>query len=109
MFSSTTMASSTTSPMASTSASSVSTLIEKPASAITPNAPTSETGITSTGMTVVRQSRRKPKMTSTTSASAMKTVLRTSSMEARMGSVLSKPMPSSMPSGMSGRMSSSRR
>ena len=103
------MASSTTRPMASTSARSVSTLMENPASAITPKAPMSETGMTMTGMSVVRQSRRKPKMTRTTSASAMKTVLRTSSMEARMGSVLSKPMPSSMPGGRSSSISATRR
>ena len=95
--------------MASTSASNVSTLIEKPASAITPKAPTSDTGMTTTGTRVVRQSRRKPKMTRMTRMSAIRIVSRTSSMDARMGSVLSNPMPISMPGGRSSLMSSTRR
>ena len=94
--------------MASTSASSVSTLIVKPASAMIPNAPMRETGITTSGTMVVRQSRKKPKMTSTTSASAIRIVSCTSRTDARIWSVWSKPMPSSMPGGRSARISSTR-
>ena len=59
MFSSMTMASSTTRPIASTIASSVSVLIVKPNRYISPNAPTSETGIVTSGMSVARRLRRK--------------------------------------------------
>ncbi len=49
MFSSMTIASSTTSPIASTRASSVSVLTVKPNAYISPNAPISETGIVTSG------------------------------------------------------------
>ena len=59
MFSSITIASSTTRPIASTIASSVSVLIVKPNKYMSPNAPTSDTGIVTIGMIVARRLRRK--------------------------------------------------
>ena len=70
MFSSTTMASSTTSPMASTSDSSVSVLMVKPAAAMMPKAPIRLTGIVTNGMIDARTVRRKTKTTSATSSMA---------------------------------------
>ena len=70
MFSAITIASSTTSPTESTTANIVSTLMEKPETHITKNAPTNDTGITTTGTSVTRQSRRNRKMISTTSRNA---------------------------------------
>ena len=67
MFSSITIASSTTSPIASTIASSVSVLIVNPNRYMSPNAPTSDTGIVTIGITVARRLRRNRKITSTTS------------------------------------------
>ena len=89
MFSVTTMASSTTSPTDKTTASMERTFMENPARYMTKNAPTRETGITTTGTSVTRQSLRKTNMMNTTRKKAMKMVLRTSLMEARMYSVLS--------------------
>ncbi len=76
--------------MASTRASSVSTLIEKPATYMMKKAPISDTGIASTGISVVRQSRRKRKITSTTRARAEKIVCWTSAIDRRMNRELSK-------------------
>ena len=95
------MASSTTRPTESTTASMVSTLIEKPAMYITKNAPISDTGITIHGTNVTRQSRRNRKMMIITSRNASYTVLFTSSIDARMNFVLSKLYVYSMSSGRS--------
>jgi len=62
IFSRTTMASSTTIPVASRSASSVRMLIEKPASQIPATVPISATGIVIAGMRVARQLSKKMKM-----------------------------------------------
>ena len=70
MFSAITIASSTTSPTESTTASIVKTLMEKPETYITKKAPTNETGMTTTGTNVTRQSRRNRKIISTTSRKA---------------------------------------
>ena len=70
MFSTTTIASSTTIPMASTMPNSVIMLIEKPIPPIMANVPMRETGIAAQGINVVRQSCRKMKMTKTTSPTA---------------------------------------
>jgi|GEM_PF-6471820 len=70
MFSVITIASSTTRPTASTTASIDSTLIEKPAMYMTKNAPTSDTGITTHGISVTRQSRRNRKIITITSKKA---------------------------------------
>jgi hypothetical protein len=59
IFSMTTIASSTTSPVASVRPKSVSVLIEKPRPFINANVPISETGIVIAGISVVRQSWRK--------------------------------------------------
>ena len=69
-FSSTTMASSTTRPMASTSPSSVSTLTEKPIRKRKKNAPMSDTGMVTNGISVARTERRNTKITSITSSTA---------------------------------------
>ena len=58
-FSSTTMASSTTRPMASTMASNVSVFTVKPNAYISPKAPTSDTGMVTMGMMVARKLRKK--------------------------------------------------
>ena len=91
MFSVITMASSTTSPTASTMASMESTLMENPARYMTKKAPMSETGITMQGTSVTRQSRRNKKIMMITSMNASYTVCLTSLIEARMNLVLSKP------------------
>ncbi len=70
MFSSTTMASSTTRPMASTSASSVSVLMVKPAAAMMPKAPIRLTGMVTIGMIDARIVRRNTNTTSATSTTA---------------------------------------
>ena len=58
-FSMTTMASSTTSPVASVMPNKVSVLIEKPSSLMKMKVPISDTGIAIAGMNVLRQSCRK--------------------------------------------------
>ncbi len=55
MFSITTIASSTTMPVARIMPKSVSVLMEKPISLMNPNAPMSETGIVIAGINVLRQ------------------------------------------------------
>lgn len=68
----------TTNPTASTTASMESTLIENTARYITKNIPISEIGITNVGMSVMRQSLRKTKITKITNKKAMTTVVCTS-------------------------------
>jgi hypothetical protein len=75
MFSSTTIASSTTRPMASTRASSVRVLMVKPARAISANEPIRLTGMVTSGMIDARSVRRKTKTTSATSTTASATVV----------------------------------
>jgi hypothetical protein len=75
MFSSTTMASSTTRPIARTSASSVSVFTVKPASAIIEKAPIKLTGIVTSGMIDARKVRRNTNTTSATSTTASATVV----------------------------------
>ena len=70
MFSVITIASSTTRPTESTTASIERTLIEKPARYMRKNVPMSETGITMQGMSVTRQFRRKRKMMMMTNTKA---------------------------------------
>ena len=69
-FSTTTMASSTTMPTASTRPNSVRLLIEKPSAAITAKVPTSDTGIAMIGMIAGRQPCRNTSTTMTTSTIA---------------------------------------
>ena len=83
MFSITTIASSTTMPVASTMPNSVSVLIEKPSSFTKANVPTSETGIVIAGMIVLRQFCRNRNITATTSAIASASVIITSMIDSR--------------------------
>jgi hypothetical protein len=83
MFSMTTIASSTTKPVAMTSAIRVRLLMEKPAKYMTPKVPTSESGTATLGIAVAAALRRKRKMTSTTSAIAKASSIFTSLTEAR--------------------------
>ncbi len=69
-FSTTTMASSTTMPTASTRPNSVRLLIENPSAAITAKVPTSDTGIAMIGMIAGRQPCRNTSTTMTTSSIA---------------------------------------
>ena len=70
MFSSMTMASSTTRPIANTNASKVSVLMVKPASAINAKVPIRLTGMVMMGMMDARKVRKNTKMTSATSNTA---------------------------------------
>ena len=83
MFSSTTMASSTTKPVATVSAISERLSSVKPAKYITPNVPISDSGTATLGMIAARPLRRNRKTTSTTSAIEITIVLSTSRTEAR--------------------------
>ena len=78
------MASSTTRPIASTIASSVSVLMVKPKAYISANAPIRLTGIVTSGISVARSERRKTKITSTTSTTASPMVVNTALIDSRM-------------------------
>src|SRR5580658_1238204 len=80
-FSTTTMASSTTMPMASTKPNNDKLLMEKPKASITPKVPTRETGTATRGMMEARQVCRKTMTTMTTSNIASSSVCTTASME----------------------------
>ena len=87
--STTTIASSTTMPMASTRPSSDSTLIEKPSIGKKMNAPISETGTVTSGIRVARQFWRKTKTTRMTRTTASNSVWTISLMPSATGSVVS--------------------
>ena len=89
VFSTTTIASSTTSPMASTMARRVIRLMLKPMMSMNPSAPMSDRGIVTTGMRTGRQEKRKSAITIITSATACQIVVTTSSMDSWMKSVSS--------------------
>ncbi len=91
MFSMTTIASSTTRPVASVRPNSVSVLIEKPSAFIRPNVPISETGIVIAGISVVRHDCRNRKTTATTSRIEIASVLSTSRIDSDTNGVASKP------------------
>ena len=74
-FSTTTIASSTTMPIASTRPNSVSMLSEKPKAKSTASVPISETGIATIGTIAMRHDCRKTMMTMTTSTIASRIVL----------------------------------
>src|SRR5574343_371255 len=78
IFSVTTIPSSTTSPVAKTIASSVSTLILKPAMYMMKNAPTKDTGISINGRKAMLQFLKNTYTTNTTSKSATTSVSSTS-------------------------------
>ncbi len=105
MFSSTTMASSTTSPVASTSARSVRMLTENPASQIAATVPISATGSVTAGISVARMSVRNSQMIATTSTVAISSVDTTSSMAPRTKVASSDVTDSVTSGGRSGRMS----
>ncbi len=88
--STTTMASSTTSPIASTSANSVRVLIEKPSATNSVNVPRSDTGTASMGISVARQLSRKMNTTSSTRAAAMNSVICTSLIDSATNSEVSR-------------------
>ena len=75
------IASSTTRPIASTSASRVSRLIEKPNSSITAKVPISDSGIVTTGITTERGEPRKANTTSVTISTVSASVRSTSWIE----------------------------
>ena len=80
-FSITTIASSTTKPVANVMPNSVSELMEKLKSLMNANVPISETGIVTAGMMVARQSSRNRKMTVMTMKTAIASVDNTSRIE----------------------------
>ena len=82
-FSTTTIASSTTMPIASTRPNSDSALIEKPNASISANVPMIDTGTASSGMIDARQVCRNTITTITTSASASSSVSITALIESR--------------------------
>ena len=88
-FSTTTIASSTTMPMASTSPNSDRLLIENPNASIRPNVPTIEIGTASSGMIEARQVCRNSTTTSTTSATASSRVSMTAMIDSRTKMVVS--------------------
>src|SRR5512145_2940444 len=100
-FSTTTMASSTTMPIASTSPNRLSALMEKPNRCIIAKVPTTETGTASSGMMDARQVCRNRITTSTTSSTASSSVVTTDLMDSRTNSVVSyTSVLYSTPSGM---------
>ena len=99
-FSTTTMASSTTIPMASTRPNRLNALIEKPSRCSTANVPTTDTGTASSGMMEARQVCRNRITTITTRAMASISVWITDLMDARTNCVGSYAMRYSTPSGM---------
>ena len=107
-FSTTTMASSTNRPMASTMANIVSMLMENPQTKSAPNVPRSTTGTAIVGMSVARKFCRKRYITTTTSTMASKSVLITPLRAAEMNGVVSNGITTSMPSGKLGLSSSTR-
>ncbi len=88
-FSTTTIASSTSSPMASTTPNSVSTLMENPNASITAKVPSNTTGTAIAGINVARRFCRKTYITRHTSTNASISVLTTSSIDRRMKGVVS--------------------
>ena len=92
IFSRTTIASSTTSPIAKTSASKVSVLIEKPAAYIKVQAPIRHTGIVTSGMIEARKVPRNTKITKATSATASMMVRNTASRDLSINTVVSFAM-----------------
>ncbi len=95
------MASSTTSPVARTIPNRVNTLMEKSSIYMMKKAPISEIGMATAGISVDLQSRRKKKITIITKAKAIKIVMDTSSIAARIGRVASIAYPSLISSGKS--------
>src|SRR5215813_5760887 len=89
MFSMTTIASSTTKPVAMVSAINVRLLIENPTRYMTPKVPTSDSGTATLGMNVAGTLRKNTKITITTSATASNSSNWTSWTDERMVTVRS--------------------
>ncbi len=89
VFSRTTIASSTTKPVAIVRAIRVKLLIEKPARYIAPMVPISDTGTATLGISVARTSRRNTKTTRITSTTAIVSARPTSRSDARIVAVRS--------------------
>ena len=106
-FSTTTIASSTSSPMASTIANMVSMLIEKPSAASTPNVPSSTIGTAIVGISVARKFCRNRYITRNTSTTASTSVVTTPWIDTRTNGVVSNGTMAFMPAGKKGRSSSS--
>ena len=102
------MASSTTSPIASTSASSVSKLIENPNNQSTAKVASRQMGTVTAGMMVARQLPKNRKMTRTTSAAASAKVTQTPLMALLMNSESSEPTEIVIPCGSEGLICSAR-
>ena len=98
-FSKTTMASSTTMPMARTRPNKVKVLMVKPSRYMPANVPTMETGTARHGMRVARHFCKKMKTTQKTSTIASKSVWITSWIETSTNVVISKGMEYATPSG----------
>ena len=88
-FSTTTMASSTSRPLARTTPNMVRVLMEKPKAAMAPKVPRSTTGTAMVGMMVARMFCKNRYMTRKTRSTASSRVLTTSSREARTKGVVS--------------------
>ncbi|MNP18266.1 hypothetical protein D3C76_1107410 [compost metagenome] len=99
MFSSMTMASSTTKPVAMVRAMSVRLLTENPARYMTPNVPISDSGTAIDGMRVALKRRKKTKVTITTRTMAISSSCCTSLTAARMVWVRSVSTETSRPAG----------
>ena len=99
MFSITTIASSTTMPVASTMPNSVSVLIEKSNSLMNAKVPMSETGMVTAGITVLRQFWRNRNITMITRTMASPSVFSTSTIDSRTTLTLSKASSHSSPGG----------
>ena len=99
MFSNMTMASSTTRPMASTRASKVSVLIEKPARAIMAKQPIRLTGIVTMGMIDARNVRKNTNITSATKTTASTMVWNTLLIDFSMNTELSLAISMETPGG----------
>ena len=86
-FSTTTIASSTTMPIASTRPNSDSAFSEKPSRCIAASVPTSDTGTAASGMIDARHVRKNSTTTSTTSSSASTSVSTTAPIDSRTNTV----------------------
>ena len=105
-FSTTTMASSTSRPIASTLANIVSMLIEKPSTYSTPNVPSRTTGTAMVGIRVARKLPRNRNITRNTSTTASIRVWITPSIDTWTNGVVSNGYFTSSPAGKYGRISS---
>ena len=98
-FSTTTMASSTTIPIASTSPNSDKVFNEKPSKCMKAKVPTSDTGTATKGIIEARQVCKNSTTTSTTNNTASSRVFTTASIEPRTKTVVSYTMSYVKPSG----------